>query len=334
MSTGKRTKVPAALHSELSEYSSLLRALRTSNTLDLSSQLTAHATTQPADADLDADELVSPIDDEGESERPPTETRSEVHNDNEDETSDLNHFSRTRAARKKYAVKGKGPRDTWTRWPLLAGDVHVPEWSLEDEVKLLAIQALQSEHSSPPDTDSEQEDVDDALLSPIALRAVTESSGRFLSEMLALLAAHVPPSGGGMQNRVRPMSWESVLTISASAGLISPECVIRHSPSAPGFDACVRTLQTVRQRLHDVYPSSNESASTNIFAFMSAVCSFVLVIHNYPQASTPTRPTFDFLVIDGYDPSVSIPGLLGPWLSPVFILIKPIGPDSESFLAC
>ncbi|THU77261.1 hypothetical protein K435DRAFT_702800, partial [Dendrothele bispora CBS 962.96] len=39
----KRKRVPAALHSELTEYSSLIRALRTSNTLDVTSQLTPSA---------------------------------------------------------------------------------------------------------------------------------------------------------------------------------------------------------------------------------------------------------------------------------------------------
>lgn len=37
---GKRKAVPEALHQELSEYTSLLRALRTTDTLDLASQLT------------------------------------------------------------------------------------------------------------------------------------------------------------------------------------------------------------------------------------------------------------------------------------------------------
>ena len=67
---GKRTKVPAALHSELSEYASLLRALRTSNTLDLASQLTSTPNTAPTSHLGD----VSLLDDDGESERPVTET--------------------------------------------------------------------------------------------------------------------------------------------------------------------------------------------------------------------------------------------------------------------
>ena len=36
--------------------------------------------------------------------------------------------------------KRKG-RSTWTRWPLLKGDVYIPEWTLQDEIQSLAIKA-------------------------------------------------------------------------------------------------------------------------------------------------------------------------------------------------
>ncbi|EKM57226.1 uncharacterized protein PHACADRAFT_59839, partial [Phanerochaete carnosa HHB-10118-sp] len=110
---GKRLRVPAALHSELTEYSSLLRALRTSNTLDLASQLTVPASGPTSLHEDDAASETS-LGDESESERPLTETK-------------------------------KAPKDTWTRWPLLAGDVYVTEWSLEDEVRSIATQALQGQ---------------------------------------------------------------------------------------------------------------------------------------------------------------------------------------------
>ena len=36
--------------------------------------------------------------------------------------------------------KRKG-RSTWTRWPLLKGDVYIPEWTLQDEIQILASKA-------------------------------------------------------------------------------------------------------------------------------------------------------------------------------------------------
>lgn len=231
MSARKRTKVPAALHSELSEYSSLLRALRTSNTLDLASQLTAHATSQSTvsgdrkDEAHDGDDA-SLIDDDGESERPRTESTSKPADALEKAGDDAS----TAGPKTNRKWPRKNARDTWTRWPLLAGDVHVPEWSLEDEVRLLAGQCLKPQPETSNELDSSDvEDTVDPLLTPHALSALTASTGRYLSEILALLAAYVPPSGGSMQNRVRPMNWESVLAIAAANGLISSECVRKYA---------------------------------------------------------------------------------------------------------
>jgi len=33
-------------------------------------------------------------------------------------------------------------RSTWTRWPLLKGDVYIPEWTLQDEIQALASKAI------------------------------------------------------------------------------------------------------------------------------------------------------------------------------------------------
>ena len=255
---GKRTRVPAALHSELTEYASLLRALRTSNTLDLASQLTSAPVT--ASASLYGDEHVQPVlDDEGESERPSTTTDSQDQVDELAEDDDASVRKLKRKAKQASKKKLKAPKDNWTRWPLLAGDVHVPEWNLEDEVKLLATQALEAQlydlpSSSPnapqqvidhpseeavtemlspitspapisADAASEKDDssvVDaiDSLLSSPVLGALSASSGRLLSQILALLAACVPSGEKSMQNRRHPVNWESVLDIVTVNGLV------------------------------------------------------------------------------------------------------------------
>ncbi|KAI0340448.1 hypothetical protein BDW22DRAFT_426067 [Trametopsis cervina] len=298
MANRKRTAVPAALHSELTEYSSLLRALRTSNTLDLASQLTTHASVSAAGRDEDDDELIDDdhSDDAAEeSERPlsaniigatPDTGLSDPANDS--------HFDapKPRSTAKNAAKKprSKVARDTWTRWPLLAGDVHVPEWSLEDEVKLLAVRCLKSteepaddvfqpqdalsaESSSNSVSDTHTEDVDDDLADELlpapALHALTTSCGRYLSQVLALLAAHVPPGEKSMQNRVRPINWESVLNIAATNGLVNNDAV-----------------QSIRNRLGDIYPTS-----------------VLPVTHNYPPPKEPAKPDFSFLTLDGYDPT-------------------------------
>ncbi|PSR97587.1 hypothetical protein PHLCEN_2v4294 [Hermanssonia centrifuga] len=317
---GKRPKVPAALHSELTEYSSLLRALRTTNALDLASQLTTSAPT-PRSKDRDVD-VAGDLDvedenekniglrqsqqDDGpsESERPLTGTSiSSLQGDRLPPAA-----SKAKVKPRTRDIRTKG-RDTWTRWPLLAGDVHVPEWNLEDEVKLLAVKTLQhhplleaarrthhddederevlqptlgelegleseeedelaedesslnaagtssagnapnlsptsrphstvdvssrtssSRHSSPSSppavhaiaahspVDAPDETVD-SLLNP-SLHDITICTARHLSQILALLAAYAPSSEKSMQNRVRPIGWESVLDIAGVHGLV------------------------------------------------------------------------------------------------------------------
>lgn len=261
---GKRPKVPAALHSELSEYSSLLRALRTSNTLDLASQLTSSVPpTAPASTYEDDVATDVSLDDEGESERPLTETATDSQDRAErSQHSDdpITHDLRRKAKRK--AKTTKAPKDRWTRWPLLAGDVYVPEWSLEDEVRSIAAQALEAQLQDgsslstipaispaqaedeplgsnepetstpaqppvdtqlPPDSVSDEDEDPESMLAPEILNGLTSSTARFLSQLLALLAAYVPPGEKSMQNRVRPVNWESVLDIAAVGGLVDQE---------------------------------------------------------------------------------------------------------------
>lgn len=246
MSAGKRARVSSALHSELSEYSSLLRALRTSNALDLAFQLTSHASTTSATHHSDGDLDVEPIDDEdGESELPLTDSvawsrRSAVPSDNSGNLN-VSIGGQRRLKQKTAKADSKRSRDTWTKWPLLSGDVHVPEWSLEDEVALLAAQYLNAPASASPNvplvttaglpnaddfTGSDQphdHDNAESLLTPHALHALTESTARYLSQILALLAAYVPSAEESMQNRVRPLDWENVLAIITANGLIDPE---------------------------------------------------------------------------------------------------------------
>jgi hypothetical protein len=248
MSARKRVRVSSALHSEFSEYSSLLRALRTSNTLDLAFQLTTHASATSTARHSDEEDDFEPIDDDdGESELPYTDNvawsqQSAAPSDN-NSNADISRKSQQRPRQKPTKRDSKKSRDTWTRWPLLSGDVHVPEWSLQDEVALLATQYLRahaSDSSSQPlslVTISEPTDVNDltgsdkpydlehieSLLPPHALQALTESTARYLSQVLALLAAYMPLAQDSMQNRVRPLDWENVLAIVATNGLLKPE---------------------------------------------------------------------------------------------------------------
>jgi len=181
---GKRKAVPAALRSELEEYSFLLRALRTNDTLDLSSQLirTAGSSGNSEDGDARSSPSASP-----------------------EQVSESNPNPRK-------------PRDPWTRWPLLAQDVPIPEWTLQDEVERLADKFLQT----PDDPNQETEEDTDGPIESAAAKHLTLETTEYLSHLFAAIAAHVPMVEESMQNRFRPFNWENILAIVGASGLVDP----------------------------------------------------------------------------------------------------------------
>ena len=227
----KRKTVPAALHSEISEYASLLRVLRATDTLDITTQLTR----------LDSpSSLPHPIPVDGE------ETGQR-------EASTLSHVDRTGISSPFIQVHGRPSalgasilprmsRKTWTRWPLLAEDLHIPEWGFEDEVHSLAKKALSFDFSTSnrllADTASSSRGVDpnvfsedeiEALLTPSSLRTLADVSSSHLEHILSALASYSPPVDKSTQYRRHPISWESVLNIVSAAGLVDGKYVVFQS---------------------------------------------------------------------------------------------------------
>ncbi|KAF9650168.1 hypothetical protein BDM02DRAFT_3165435 [Thelephora ganbajun] len=195
---GRRETVPTALRSELEEYSFLLRALRTNDTLDLSSQLVrATGSSQTLEDDDDARDLssASPV-----------------------EASGSNSGSHK-------------PKDNWTRWPLLIQDVPIPEWTLQDEVERLANKFLRP----PGNPDEETEEDVEEPIEPTAVKYLTLETTEYLSHLLAAIAAHVPMVKGSMQNRLRPLNWENVLAIVGATGLVDPSSIERASECLKGI---------------------------------------------------------------------------------------------------
>jgi hypothetical protein len=214
-----RKSVPAALHSELSEYASLLRALRTSDTLDLTSQLTK-ALPQPSTSY----ETVDGADgDDGEEDIRPTVSVSREDTPRALSASKLKGSSRRSSSRKDK------DKDNWTRWPLLEGYVHAPEFGFQDEIEMIASEALKLQQcQEDPDDDDHlpAEDYIETRLPQSFLDSLTLASSTHLSQILASLAAHVPLTEKSMQNRIKPIGWEGVLDIVAVSGLVDPKSVI------------------------------------------------------------------------------------------------------------
>lgn len=178
-------RIPAALHRELSEYASLLRALRTRDALDITKHL----------------------------------TKNEILSDD--------------------AQTGK-LRDHWTRWPLMLNDVLEPEWSLEDEVAVVASHVLKTTLPlRPPSPSSSEEPEDDIVVLDMQpedddpdhahyIPSLTCIISNYLSTILSRLASLTPPRPASMQNRIEPLNWRAVIDAVVSLGdpeISNPMCV-------------------------------------------------------------------------------------------------------------
>ena len=233
----KRKRVPAALHAEISEYSALLRALRTQDTLDLTSQLIRARTASQANTDDDLldDDNDSDLDggesDKLQTELPPRSVTAVSSSAGDDAPTTLKR--KRPPGKRKLKITSTKARDHWTRWPLMAGDLHVPEWTLEDEIKVLAVHHVRRTLTQPdatPEDGKLLEDLDDdfanTLLPQTSLDALSDEAASYLSRILALVATLKAPAAESMQNRFAPFGWEAVMAAVSSSGIADAKFVI------------------------------------------------------------------------------------------------------------
>jgi hypothetical protein len=221
----KKKRVPAALHFELTEYASLLRALRTRDVMDLTAHLTKPSPFALDNDNLD-DELLNDL----------SSRSASAGNSGENfaiaGSSDLNHPINKAIEEEPAATKNLSPpkqkRDQWTRWPLLLDDLPIPEWNLEDEVAVIASQVRKSrpmptfpvfegplEQDDPSHTDyvMDMEFEEDDPDYPFYVPYLTTVTSSLLSTVFSLLAKHTPARTASLQNRIEPLNWRSVIDV-------------------------------------------------------------------------------------------------------------------------
>jgi hypothetical protein len=259
---GKRKPVPAALYSEFTEYSSLIRALRTSNSLDVTSHITKprpYSVRDDSELESDGDLSGSPNNAESSSRLSNVDLPESAFHSRDispavsGPSSSVEPPSKTNRKRKRNSTTPSRPRrrDVWTRWPLLANDVYIPEWSLEDEIGILAANALKlhprpplpvlrSESSTPSSDDEDTEDQDSQADgdAPSYLPPLTNAASNYLSTILALLVAHTPNRPQSQQNRIEPIGWQAVLNILSSCG--DPSVANQKCVFAPCFSPSLK----------------------------------------------------------------------------------------------
>ncbi|KAI9463960.1 hypothetical protein BJY52DRAFT_1184374 [Lactarius psammicola] len=244
----KRKAIPAALHSEISEYASLLRVLRATDTLDIATHLTR------LDSPHETDQATFAHDGPGQRESP---TSSRV--ESKRATSTLDEETGRSSPEADFVHPGRSWKN-WTRWPLVPEDVHLPEWGFEDEVYSLAKQVLLSDVSylnsslagssrfRGADSDDSNvliEDRAEVLLPPSSLRALADVSSSHLERILSALASYNFSMEESTHDRSHPIGWESVLNVVGTAGLVDGNII-----------------RNVKSRLTTIYGSQTDVIDT------------------------------------------------------------------------
>lgn len=252
----KRKRVDVSTHSELTQYASLLRSLRTADTADLSSHLLPSNLSKrfTGSDDSDGDETnkdgsVAHLSEDA----PPSTLPTTPLGSQFDLTSPLTSPSSI-------------ARTRWTRWPLLAGEVATPEFSFEQEVGRVATQAVQltfpgatlekkedevriatqktkaSPSSDPVTLDrrgpsaSHIDSFYPATPIPLELdenmsshlgRALCDGTSKHLFDILGSAAALQPDVRMSMQERLKPVDWQDLLNVVEEFGLADAHVVSR-----------------------------------------------------------------------------------------------------------
>jgi len=282
-----KRRVPAALHHELTEYASLLRALRVRDAMDITKHITKPSPFAIGVVD-DNEELNSDDDLDDDEELSPRKQASHASGsisgsslEGTGATSPQNMSARAKGKRKAEDSPNAGKRkqrrrNHWTRWPVPLEDVLLPEWTLEDEVAVIASQVMKL-HPPPvfpvppagsDDMDDEEGDdqfirvmdmevEDDDPDNPFYVPYITSIVAEYLSTILGLLASLTPARPASMQNRIEPLGWRTIIDVVATCGI--PEftnakyVALVHSNSLVVSDPCCRVVRNVIKRMEAIY---------------------------------------------------------------------------------
>ncbi|CAL1709926.1 unnamed protein product [Somion occarium] len=305
----KRKRVPVAVHSELTEYSALLRALRTTDTLDLTSHVIPENVLRRFHTERDSQNLNDDVDSTNvDTNILPSPSRAPSAGLQSDAMSvDVSPSSSRRPSHKEI---------TWTRWPLLVGDVHIPEFSFEDEVRNMAKQILElkmraslrqglpeghvlaseatqtntvsdddsPKDASPPASPSSASTTLDASesLPHHVLNPLCQATATHLSQILGSVASMVPDVHISMQDRLKPVDWQDLLGMVGECGFVDQSII-----------------QRVRDRMLALYPEDEAYVEGSLH---NLEFGDIAARHQNRCLSQVSDRDFAFLQPDWYDP--------------------------------
>lgn len=253
-SQSTRQTVNPEKYTELNEYAALLRALKTHETLDISSQITKAVVGVPQP--LQEDERLYEDDEDHLSELESVASggqlglRDILANDREFEGSPTSSPIGTATPHSSGALPHAAPHQipksknttvksfsttTWTRWPHMPAELRQPEWQIPDEVWKIVKQTVSTHprfnHSIRPPTedsnknDEEYQDEPHIRLEEIPelqsmTRAILYEATHNLVRMLSVIEAVMPDAYKNNGGRLKAMSWESVLDVVGASRVV------------------------------------------------------------------------------------------------------------------
>lgn len=209
-------RISSQLHTELSEYASLLRAIRLSETDDLARELVR----------VGENKKRKNMEEEGEGEGEGIAHR--VRKRPRRSTTTTAPEAREKPAEAKSKVLRRKRRcsqsDLYTLWPLFPEHCPTPEFQLEEEIVAIAEEWFRTERLSQTksnngaQTSSRTGDTDEpiSLLPTAQIHPLLLSAFDFLSTLLTSLARHRRPVSFVKKGKAVPMRWVDVLEVAAS----------------------------------------------------------------------------------------------------------------------
>ncbi|KAF5392790.1 hypothetical protein D9757_000855 [Collybiopsis confluens] len=326
----KRKPVPAALHAELTEYSSLLRAIRASDTLDITSQLTRHHIGKGKEKAVEAfqndeqGDVMNEDDEEDFYSLPDTDPPDQSGFSSDPQSSQagpsrLSDETTPKPTRsipfpssppvdasssdemKRKRLKMSSSRETWTRWPLLAEDVPVPEWSLEDEIAQIVTSLFSQASTSTSDDELDHESAPSANPFSTLVSSLAFASTHFLDTIFASLASLVPKRPPSMINRLAPVGWQTVLAAAQVQTAGQP------GNKLPGVDISTKVLERVERRLQEFYGTTVRPISLNPTMINSEMPRVIAGNGTAPKDASSVRAAMSVPAAIGFTSSSQLP---------------------------
>ncbi|KZV75653.1 hypothetical protein PENSPDRAFT_748311 [Peniophora sp. CONT] len=212
----KRQKVPANLHAELSDYAHALRALRTTNALDVTSQLIS--TRPEGGSAFESDPELSDEQPRAASTEEPVASGSS--------------FQAKKRPRKERSPSKKSVNagDTWSRWPLPPEELRDAEWDFSEEIQAIARQSIAAHSRATREayaaeaslSEDEEEDFD-----ALDHSALVNMASDQLERVLSALVSFAPAAAERWANRFNGISWEAILHAISGAEIMDASIVER-----------------------------------------------------------------------------------------------------------